>query len=127
MRETAVLRPKQQRAVLALLRERTVSEAAAAAGVGERTLYKWLKLPEFKAALADASRALFADAIDKLRAEAPEAVETIRELRVSAQTDSVRLRAALAVFDVIAKADLEEMTRRLEALEDATRQASESN
>ena len=41
------LTPVQERAIIALLNEQTLSKAAAAAEVGQRTLYRWLRKPEF--------------------------------------------------------------------------------
>ena len=38
---------KQEEAIAALLSQRNIEEAARAAGVGTRTLIRWLKLPEF--------------------------------------------------------------------------------
>lgn len=38
---------KQEEAIAALLTQRNIEEAARAAGIGTRTLIRWLKLPEF--------------------------------------------------------------------------------
>ena len=40
---------KKEAAIAALLTNRSVDEAARAAGVGATTLWRWLKLPEFQA------------------------------------------------------------------------------
>ena len=37
------LEPRQERAIIALLNEPTIAKAADAAGVGERTLHRWLE------------------------------------------------------------------------------------
>ncbi len=50
------LTPPQERAIIALLNEQTVGRAAAAAKVGQRTLYRWLREPEFSRAYRQARR-----------------------------------------------------------------------
>lgn len=62
------LTPAQKRAIVALLTERDIRTAAAAAKVGERTLHRWLEYPAFRAeltrqegeALAEVTRGLLA-------------------------------------------------------------------
>src|SRR5690349_16593690 len=48
---------KKEAAIAALLTHRNVEEAARAAGIGTQTLYRWMKHPEFKAALRKAKQA----------------------------------------------------------------------
>jgi hypothetical protein len=45
---------KQEEAIAALLTQRNVEEAARSAGIGTRTLLRWLKVPEFQAAYRQA-------------------------------------------------------------------------
>jgi hypothetical protein len=45
---------KQEEAIAALLTHRNIEEAAGAAGIGARTLLRWLKIPEFQAAYRQA-------------------------------------------------------------------------
>ena len=49
---------KQQKAIASLLSERTLGAAAKRAGIGERTLYKWLTQPAFRAVLRSAESAM---------------------------------------------------------------------
>ena len=49
---------KQEDAIAALLTQRNVEEAARAAGIGVRTLLRWLKLPEFQSAYHAAAELL---------------------------------------------------------------------
>ncbi len=53
------LTPVQERAIIALLNEQTITGAAAAAEVGQRTLYRWLRQPEFSRAYREARREAF--------------------------------------------------------------------
>ena len=54
---------KQEDAIAALLTQRNVEEAARAAGIGVRTLLRWLKLPEFQSAYRQARRDAFGQAM----------------------------------------------------------------
>jgi hypothetical protein len=63
----AELTTPQRKAITALLTERTRAEAAKVAGVGERTLYRWLQEDdEFKAALSLEEAEVFSDASRRL-------------------------------------------------------------
>ncbi len=58
---------KQEEAIAALLSQRNIDEAARVAGVGARTLIRWLKLPEFQTAYREARRAAFGQSIARLQ------------------------------------------------------------
>jgi hypothetical protein len=62
MTENGRLSPAQKRALAAMLTERDVRSAAKAAGVAERTLFTWLKDPDFTQALRQAEAALIDEA-----------------------------------------------------------------
>jgi phage terminase small subunit len=77
---------KQHRAIAALLTTRTAQEAAANAGVGQRTLYRWMSDTDFRAAYAAASHQRLAETVGRLRAAAGEAVETLGLIPPPAQS-----------------------------------------
>jgi hypothetical protein len=56
---TGKLARKQEEAILALLTQRNVEDAARVAKVAPRTLYRWMKDRAFDAAYRDAKRAAF--------------------------------------------------------------------
>lgn len=114
---TPELTSKQRAGVLAVLSQPTLELAAAAAGLSRRTLCRWLKEPAFKAAVANTSRQLFEDGLRQLRALAPRATETIAELREHGTSEHVRLRAAAMIYDIVGRADHDDILRRIEALE----------
>jgi transposase-like protein len=58
---------KQEDAIAALLTQRNVEEAARTAGIGARTLLRWLKLPEFQDAYRQARREAFSQSIARLQ------------------------------------------------------------
>ena len=47
---------KKEEAISALLSQRNMEEAARVAGIGTKTLLRWLKIPEFQAAYRQARR-----------------------------------------------------------------------
>lgn len=112
----AGLTQRQERAISALLVEPSVTAAAQRCGVGERTLRSWLSDVAFRRAYRDVSRRLLDDTVGRLRAMTSEALEALRNA-LSAQSESVRVRAALAILDTAVKADADELTARVEALE----------
>jgi len=62
----SILGRKQEDAIAALLTQRNVEEAARAAGIGVRTLLRWLKLPEFQSSYRQARRDVFGQAIARV-------------------------------------------------------------
>ena len=58
---------KQEEAIAALLTHRSIEEAAKACGIAPRTLLRWLKVPEFKAAYRAARREAVGQAIARVQ------------------------------------------------------------
>src|SRR5512141_2925908 len=88
---------KQEDAIAALLSQRNVEEAARAAGIGTRTLLRWLKLPDFQAAYRQARRAAFGQAVARLQRGTSAAATTLLKTMIDPATSaSVRVRAAEA-------------------------------
>lgn len=87
-------------AILALLSERTITEAARRCGVGERTLRRWLTEPAFKAG-CDAARAeIFQNAMARIQVLVHRAVDTLADLLAARKHPAVRLGAARTVVEV---------------------------
>lgn len=61
--------PKQEKAIIALLQEPTIPKAAQAAGVGVRSVHRWLTEPEFSRAYRRARRDAFSQAHHSSRIE----------------------------------------------------------
>jgi hypothetical protein len=119
---SAKLGSKKEGAILALLSQRSIDDAARVAGVGPRTLYRWMKEPAFDAAYRDGKRAAFSQSIARLHQMASAAVTTLGKTMVDPSTPpATRVRAAGSILDHAAKAiELEDMEARLAALERAT-------
>ena len=113
---------KQEDAIAALLSQRNIDEAASAAGVGTRTLLRWLKIPEFDAAYRAARRQAYGQSISRLQQGATAAATTLLKVMVDPATPpSTRVRAAEAVLSQAAKAiEIEDIDARVRLLEEAT-------
>ena len=115
----SILGRKHEDAIAALLTQRNVEEAARAAGIGTRTLLRWLKLPEFQAAYRQARREAFGQAIARLQQGASAAATTLLKTMIDPATPaSVRVRAAECVMNQGTKAiEIEDIEARLAAIE----------
>jgi len=120
----AKLKPKQQAGILALLSNRTVEDAARAARVIPRTLYRWQREPEFDAAYRKARRVAFGQATARLQQASGAAVSTMLKVMIDAATPApTKVRAADRVLEHAAKAiELEDLAARVEALEQMAQQ-----
>ena len=110
---------KQEDAIAALLTQRNIDDAARTAGIGSRTLLRWLTLPDFQAAYRKARREAFGQAIARLQQGTSAAATTLLKTMVDPATPaSVKVRAAEAIFTHAAKAiEIEDVEARLSALE----------
>jgi transposase-like protein len=110
---------KQEAAILALLSSRNVEDAARTAGVNVRTLYRWMKEPEFDAAYREAKRASFSQSIARLHQMSSLAASTLGKVMVDANTPpATRVRAADSILNHTAKAiELEDLEARVKELE----------
>lgn len=115
-----VISLKQQKAITALLTERTTRDAAKKCGVNEKTLYTWMNEPAFRAALRDAEKAILDDVTRRLSAGQSLALDTLEKLIQSARHESTKLRASVAWLEMSLKyRDMQDIDERLTALEAA--------
>ncbi|MBU23050.1 MAG: hypothetical protein CL476_08120, partial [Acidobacteria bacterium] len=111
----------RERAILALLSEKTLGVAAEKCGVNEKTLRRWLAGDEaFKKAYTEARQATFEAGMGRVQALTARAVETLEELLDATQSPNVRLGAARTVAEMgIHQHDAETILRKLEEVEAA--------
>jgi HEAT repeat protein len=107
---------KQEAAIQALLTELTVLAAAKKAGLGEKTLRRWLQVPAFSQAYRVARQKQFDDSLANLRAASQDAVETLRKA-LADPSGPLRVRAASAILDLGFKSQLVDLAERIERLE----------
>jgi hypothetical protein len=110
---------KKEDAIAALLTQRNIEEAARAAGIGTRTLIRWLKIPEFDAAYLEARRAAVSQSNARLQQGSSAAVSTLLKVMVDASTPaSARVRAADRILEHAKQAiEIDDIQVRLSALE----------
>ena len=109
----------QNRALAALLVCPTISEAAKACGLHERTIRRYIEDSRFRAAYLEARRAAVSQATARLQAAGAEAVEALRDVMGDkAAPASARVSAARAVLELSYRGlEVEDLERRLAALE----------
>jgi hypothetical protein len=108
---------KQEQAISALLTEATVAAAADKAGVTEATLRRWQREEGFRAAYLEARRQVVEKAIAQMQQSSWAASSTLIRL-LGSSSDSVRLRAAMAILDQANKGlEMLDFEERLSALE----------
>lgn len=94
----AKLTLRQKKAITALTTTADVTRAAAAAGISRDTVYRWLKMPEFQAALDEATSEALAELSRQLVTLGMKATKTIDELldeeNIFRTPPGTRLRAA---------------------------------
>jgi len=112
---------KKEEAIAALLTQRNVEEAARAAGIGTRTLLRWMKEPEFDAAYRQARRAAFGQAIARLQQATSAAASTLLKVMIDPSSPpSCKIRSAESILTHAAKAiELEDIEARVAELERA--------
>jgi hypothetical protein len=118
---------RQEEAIVALLAQRSIEEAARVANVGARTLYRWMEEPEFDAVYRKAKRTAFRQSVARLQQASSAAVSTLLKVMVDPATPpATKVRAADSVLGHSAKAiELEEIEARVAALEAATAKGSQ--
>jgi len=96
--------------------------AGRVAGIGARTLLRWLKLPEFQNSYRQARRDAFGQAIARRQQGTSAAATTLMKVMIDPSAPaSVRVRAADSVLNHAAKAiELYDIEARLSELERAS-------
>lgn len=111
---------KQQKAITALLSERTAGAAAKKAGIAERTLYNWLADPAFRAALRSAEAEVLDTVTRRLGVGQALALDTLESLIQKAKHESTKLTACVSWLNMFIKyRDMQDIDERLTALEAA--------
>jgi hypothetical protein len=105
------------RVLAALLQHPTVTEAAKASGISERSIFRWLQRKDFHEQYKAAQRAVVDDAIGELQAATKEAVATLWR-NLSCGNHASEVRAAQIILERSFKAiEIEELQERIERLE----------
>lgn len=105
-------------AALALAVGKPVRTAAREAGVGERTIYRWLKKSAFKRRVAELRERLVSEAVGRLGRAMTGAARVLVEL-LRSEDEAIKLKAATAIIQLGVKLrEHGEVERRLSELEE---------
>lgn len=99
------LKPNQLKAVELLAQGKLKKEVAEGVGVTAQTISLWCKDPEFEAVVNQVKWDALHCARDGLQNLSLEAVDAIRYILKESSNDNARLKAALAIFDLIGMTD----------------------
>jgi transposase-like protein len=110
---------KKETAIAALLSQRNIEEAARATGVGTRTLYRWLDIPDFREEYLHARRQAFGQATARMQHASSTAVTLLLNVMIDKNAPaSSRVRAAAFVLERAEKAfELDDLNARITRLE----------
>src|SRR5262245_36111305 len=96
---------RQEEVIVGLLSQRNIEEAARVTKIGSRTIYRWLKDPDFDKAYREAKRAAFSQSIARMHQMSSAAVSTLGKIMVDANAPaSTRVRAADSILNHTTKA-----------------------
>ncbi len=111
----------QHHAVMALLTEPSIAKAARTAGVGERSLHRWLRESAFMAEYRRARREAFSQAIGLTQRASASAVATLLKIMHDASaTANARVAAASQVLKFARESiEVDDLAGRIEKLEGA--------
>ena len=117
--ETPELSPKQEKALMALLTESTIKQAADKTGIGETTLYRWLQEEAFDRAYRNARKRALTQTITKLQQTTTSAVETLKNVMEDSESPaSSRVSAAKTILELAFKGyELDDLAAKVEEME----------
>lgn len=116
-------RGKWERAVAALLAEKTIKDAAAAVGLSERQLRRWTKQPAFQAMYREARRRVVEQAVGRLQSLAGKAADAL-ERNLGCGAPAVEVRAAGMVIDAAVRGvEAADLVGQVDELERRVREA----
>lgn len=113
------LTPRQEKVLGLLLTEPTIHQAAEAAKIGVRTVFRWLKDEAFVGAYREARAEVVGQAVGRVQAAMGSAVKTlIGIMEDKGAPASSRVQAARTMIETAIKTvELEEIETRLSSLE----------
>jgi hypothetical protein len=119
-------RRKRELAISALLNASTLKAAAGVVGLSERTLKRWLRMPDFAAEYSEAKTALLQLATAKLRRQSGAAVDVLVDIAADEEASAgSRVIAASRILELAIKAhEIECVEARIAKLEESAREGT---
>jgi len=111
------LTAKQGRAIPLIIDSASYTEAAQKAGISRKTLWQWLKDPQFAAELDRQRREVVSEAFGILSQSITKAVETLAKLLDSADERTKRLTANDIIGHILRHKEVDELENRITAIE----------
>ena len=110
---------RKESAIIALCSTRSIEEASRTCKTPVRTLYRWLKEPDFDEAYRKARSAAFGQSVARLHYLSGAAVSTLGKVMLDPATPpAAKIRAADSILSHTAKAvEIEDLQARLTNLE----------
>lgn len=120
----ASLSPRQQKAIIALLKEPTITKASEATGIGVRTLHTWLDQEVFSRCYRKARREAYGQAIALAQRYTPLAVQNLATMMNDhGASTSGRVSACATMLKFARESiELDDLAARVEALEHAEKE-----
>ena len=117
---------RQDAAILALLTHPSIPEAAKAAQVSPKTLWRWMQREDFQAAYQRARREVVRRGLANLQEAVTEAVQTLRDVMADPKAPaSARVSAARTVLESALRAvEIEDLQKRLAEIEEKVERAA---
>lgn len=118
MKDKSSLTRRQLHALPFLIGNPSIELAAKQAGVSSKQIFDWLNQPGFRKELENRKNEAVNQAVDRLKATASKACETLIGLLDHAESESVKHRVAVDMLNMTLKymefKDVEQRIRRLE-------------
>lgn len=117
--KSQMLNLKQTKAIMALLSESTIKQAAEKAGIGETTLYRWLQEKEFDEAFKNTRRMALSQTVARLQQTTTSAVDALRSVMEDMEAPaSSRVTAAKTVLEMAFKVyEMETLASQIEEIQ----------
>jgi hypothetical protein len=113
---------KAEQFIAALLTHPSIEAAAQAVGISSATAWRWMQDPKFAEQYREARREAMRHTTARLQEAGREAVDCLREVQRSGDSESARVSAARTILELGLKAvDLDDVQQRLDALEQAVK------
>ena len=120
MQDKQTLTRRQLHVLPFLIVNPTVDVASKESGVSAKQIFEWLNQPLFRSELERRKNEAVNDAVDRLKATASKATDTLVYLLDNAQSDSVKHRVAVDLLNMTLRfMEFKDMETRLRKLEEA--------
>ena len=117
----------KEKVLLALLETSSIREASQTSGIGEATIYRYLKDADFQKEYRAARRSLVETSISQIQKATAEAVETLKR-NLHCENAAVEVRCAQIIFENAVKGvEMIDILERLEQLENEHQKQTQEN